>query len=87
MGNTKTAGTNQNAPSLIGLLIRTHRLHTNMSLRELSAAAGMNHASLSQIERGYYTPHISTITAIAQALRLGKMARASLIEAVNGSAA
>jgi transcriptional regulator with XRE-family HTH domain len=58
-----------------------------MTLRELGAAAGVNHSYLSQIERGYYTPHISTITAIAHALRLGKMARASLIEAVNGSAA
>ena len=82
MRNGKTAA-DQNASSLIGLLIRTHRVHANMSLRQLSAASGVTAGSLSQIERGYYTPHISAIKAIAPALKLGKMARASLIEAAN----
>ncbi len=82
MRNGKTAA-DQNASSLIGLLIRTHRVHANMSLRQLSAASGVTAGSLSQIERGYYTPHISSIKAIAHALKLGKMARASLIEAAN----
>lgn len=82
MGHTKTA-IGQNAPSLVGLLVRSHRLHADLSIRELSALTGLNPSTITKIERGYFKPLDNTIMTIAHALKLGKMARAALIEAAN----
>jgi len=53
---------------LIGKIIRTKRTEKNMSLKELAEKTGLTASFLSQVERGFAEPSITSLRQIAEAL-------------------
>ncbi|MFI7452083.1 helix-turn-helix domain-containing protein [Nonomuraea sp. NPDC049714] len=67
----------------IGEYIREQRQQAKISLRQLSAAAGVSNPYLSQIERGLRKPSAEILNQIAKGLRISSQAlyvQAGLIE-------
>jgi len=67
----------------IGGYIRAQREHAQVSLRELSRAAGVSNPYLSQIERGLRKPSAEILQQIAKGLRISAEAlyvRAGILE-------
>jgi transcriptional regulator with XRE-family HTH domain len=52
----------------LGALLRSHRLATELSLRELAERTSVSNAYLSQLERGQHEPSLRVLRAIASAL-------------------
>lgn len=50
-----------------GVPIRTARQKSGMTLRQLGAAAGTSHATLSAYETGSKTPNVATLTRVLDA--------------------
>jgi transcriptional regulator with XRE-family HTH domain len=53
-----------------GAKLRRLRLARTLTMRELADRSGVNHAAISQIERGKRAPHPSTIRKLATALEV-----------------
>ncbi len=54
----------------MGAFIRSQRMLSNMSLRQLSQATQISNAYLSQIERGMHDPTLRVLVQIGDALHL-----------------
>ncbi len=54
----------------LGAFIRSQRELTNLSLRQVSALAGVSNPYLSQVERGLHEPSVRVLRSIAEALNL-----------------
>lgn len=52
----------------LGAFIRSQRLQSRMSLRDLAAKANVSNPYISQIERGLHEPSVRVLRSIAQAL-------------------
>lgn len=55
----------------VGALIRARRRQLQLTLQELSAAAGISVGYLSQVERDHATPSLGTLAQIARSLDVG----------------
>jgi len=67
--------------------LRTIRQAQGQSLREVARAAGMDHASLSRIERGLRDPQVSTLRRLCRVLGLTKAESVlALVSPVGGDA-
>jgi transcriptional regulator with XRE-family HTH domain len=67
----------------LGEFIRTQRLLTNLTLRQMAELAGVSNPYLSQVERGLYKPSAEVLKGIADALKLSAQtlyARAGLLD-------
>jgi transcriptional regulator with XRE-family HTH domain len=56
------------ASSLVGSAIRAARVRAGLSMRELTARAGISQPFLSQVERGTHAPSVNTLYRLAEAL-------------------
>ncbi len=68
----------------LGDYLREQREHAQLSVRQLSAAAGISNPYLSQIERGLKRPSAEILAALAQGLRISAESlyvRAGLLDA------
>ncbi len=80
---------NKLAPQLSGVrglgeYLREQRVNAQLSVRQLSAAAGISNPYLSQIERGLKKPSAEILQALALGLRISAVSlyvRAGLLEA------
>lgn len=52
----------------VGTQIRHHRDKLGVTQKDLAHWAGLHHAYISQLERGYKSPTLSTLRRIARAL-------------------
>src|SRR5437588_8795643 len=71
----------------VGSFIRNQRVSERLSLRGLSALAGVSIPYLSQVERGLRKPSAEILQAIARALRISAetlYVRAGILEAREG---
>ena len=69
--------------SSIGEYIKEQREQAKISLRQLSAAAGVSNPYLSQIERGLHQPSVRVLRLLADALNVSAetlLAEAGLLE-------
>ena len=54
----------------IGVQVRHHRKHSNLTVAELAEGAGISPGMLSKIENGQISPSLATIQALAAALNI-----------------
>ncbi len=57
-----------NTPAIQGQALRVMRVAQGLTLRELAEKAGVNHAYLSQVERGDKTPNPRWLRSVTDAL-------------------
>ncbi|GAA3767690.1 tetratricopeptide repeat protein [Plantactinospora mayteni] len=82
MGDGAASMDSLNTPSsgpTVGRLLRTHRLHSGMTQRELAGRAGLSIAALRDLEQGRSArPRHASVASIAAALGLDDRAREAL---------
>jgi transcriptional regulator with XRE-family HTH domain len=69
-GDQHRAARAPDAADEIGVRVTAHRLSRQLRVTELARAAGISPSLLSQIEKGRSRPSVSTLFAIAEALRV-----------------
>ncbi|ASW53281.1 BTAD domain-containing putative transcriptional regulator [Plantactinospora sp. KBS50] len=89
MGDGATPADAPNTPSgrpTVGRLLRTYRLHSGLTQRELAVRAGLSIAALRDLEQGRSTrPRRASVAAIAAALGLDDRAREALHTSVTAA--
>ncbi|MFE0461410.1 ATP-binding protein [Kitasatospora sp. NPDC058965] len=70
-----------------GGMVREYRLRRGWTQEDLAEESGVSAHAISMLEAGRRKPRLSSVTALARALRLGETEQAELIAAARGMAA